>query len=202
MPNLFTLVLQLSVVLAVCRLVGEIFQKIHQPQVMGEMFAGIMLGPSLLGWLAPIFRAQLFPPCQPGLPQRVEPGWAGGIHVSGGPGVESIGTEGYGHAAVLTSHVSIWRPFVLGGLLALYLYPRLSDDSVTFTGFALFMGAAMSITAFPVLARILTEREHGREPAGHAGDRLRGGRRRDRMVHPRLYRGVGPLRTLRALRFG
>jgi Kef-type K+ transport system membrane component KefB len=66
--------------------------------------------------------------------------------------------HGYGHAAVLTSHVSIVAPFCLGGLTALYLYPRLSDDSVTFTGFALFMGAAMSITAFPVLARILTER--------------------------------------------
>jgi Kef-type K+ transport system membrane component KefB len=59
---------------------------------------------------------------------------------------------------VLTSHVSIVAPFCLGGLTALYLYPRLSDDSVSFTGFALFIGAAMSITAFPVLARILTER--------------------------------------------
>jgi len=63
------------------------------------------------------------------------------------------------HAAVLTSHVSITAPFVLASVLALYLYPRLSDDSVTFTNFALFMGAAMSITAFPVLARILTERD-------------------------------------------
>lgn len=66
--------------------------------------------------------------------------------------------HGYGHAAVLTSHVSIVAPFCLGGVTALYLYPRVSDDSVSFTGFALFMGAAMSITAFPVLARILSER--------------------------------------------
>ena len=62
MPNLFTLVLQLSVVLAVCRLVGEIFRKIHQPRVVGEMFAGIMLGPSLLGWAAPHISGYLFPP--------------------------------------------------------------------------------------------------------------------------------------------
>ena len=61
MLNLFTLVLQLAVVLAVCRLVGEIFLKIHQPRVVGEMFAGIMLGPSLLGWLAPNVSAYLFP---------------------------------------------------------------------------------------------------------------------------------------------
>jgi Kef-type K+ transport system membrane component KefB len=63
-----------------------------------------------------------------------------------------------GHTAVVTSHASIIAPFLLGALLALYLYPRLSDDSVTFTQFALFIGTALSITAFPVLARILTER--------------------------------------------
>ena len=63
-----------------------------------------------------------------------------------------------GHAALVTSHVSIIAPFMLGAALSLYLYPRLSDDSVSFTGFALFMGAAMSVTAFPVLARILSER--------------------------------------------
>jgi Kef-type K+ transport system membrane component KefB len=61
-------------------------------------------------------------------------------------------------AAIVISHTSIIAPFLLGSLLSLYLYPRLSDDSVSFTAFALFMGTAMSITAFPVLARILTER--------------------------------------------
>src|SRR5262249_3492741 len=63
-----------------------------------------------------------------------------------------------GHAAIVTSHASITLPCLLALLLSLYLYPRLSDDSVPFTSFALFMGASMSITAFPVLARILTER--------------------------------------------
>ena len=62
MPNLFTLVLQIAVILAVCRLVGTLFQKIHQPRVVGEMFAGIMLGPSVLGWIAPQISAYLFPP--------------------------------------------------------------------------------------------------------------------------------------------
>src|ERR1035437_8629096 len=61
MPNLFTLVLQIAVVLVVCRVAGTLFQKIHQPRVVGEMFAGIMLGPSLLGWVAPHFSAYLFP---------------------------------------------------------------------------------------------------------------------------------------------
>lgn len=58
----------------------------------------------------------------------------------------------------MTSQASIFLPFLLGGLLAFYLYPRLSDPSVNFISFSLFMGAAMSITAFPVLARILAER--------------------------------------------
>lgn len=66
--------------------------------------------------------------------------------------------KGKGHAAVVVSHVSIIAPFFLGALLALYLYQSLSTSAVPFTSFALFMGAAMSVTAFPVLARILTER--------------------------------------------
>jgi len=66
--------------------------------------------------------------------------------------------KSHGHATLLTSHASITLPFALACLLSLYLYPRLSDNSVSFTSFSLFMGAAMSITAFPVLARILSER--------------------------------------------
>src|SRR6185295_4364819 len=71
-----------------------------------------------------------------------------------------------GRAAVLTSNVSIALPFALGSGLALYLYPRLADPHVGFTAFTLFLGAAMSITAFPVLARILTERRLTRTPVG------------------------------------
>jgi Kef-type K+ transport system membrane component KefB len=71
-----------------------------------------------------------------------------------------------GHTAVVTSNVSIAVPFLLGTALAFYLYPRLSDESVRFSGFALFMGAAMSVTAFPVLARILSERNLVRTRVG------------------------------------
>jgi len=71
-----------------------------------------------------------------------------------------------GRAAVMTSQVSIIAPFILGSLFAVYLYPRLSDQSVSFGSFALFMGAAMSVTAFPVLARILTERNMLRTRVG------------------------------------
>lgn len=159
MPNLFTLVLQIAVVLAVCRLVGTLFLKMHQPRVVGEMFAGIMLGPSLLGWIAPQVSAYLFPPASLGFLNALSQVGVVIFMFLVGLGINPKELKHEGHAAVLTSHVSITAPFLLASFLALYLYPRLSDDSVTFTNFALFMGAAMSITAFPVLARILTERD-------------------------------------------
>src|SRR5262249_40194673 len=65
--------------------------------------------------------------------------------------------RGRAHAIVAISHASIIAPFVLGSLLAIVLYPRLSTSDVTFTSFALFTGVAMSVTAFPVLARIRTD---------------------------------------------
>lgn len=159
MPNLFTLTLQLAVVLAVCRVVGELFRRIHQPKVVGEMFAGIMLGPSLLGWVAPHLSAYLFPPASLGFLNALSQVGVVVFMFLVGLGINPGELKKESHAAVLTSHVSITAPFVLAAFLALYLYPRLSDDSVAFTSFALFMGSAMSITAFPVLARILAERD-------------------------------------------
>ncbi|HUD14639.1 MAG TPA: cation:proton antiporter [Terracidiphilus sp.] len=158
MPNLFTLILQIGVVLAVARTVGTVFRKIHQPRVVGEMIAGIMLGPSLLGWLAQRLSAALFPPASLGNLNSLSQ--VGLVLFMFLVGLEINPSElrGFGHAAVLMSHVSIAAPFTLAAALSLFLYPRLSDSSVRFTHFALFMGAAMSITAFPVLARILAER--------------------------------------------
>src|SRR5580700_4319353 len=158
MIDLFKLILQIGVILLTARIVGMIFKKIHQPQVMGEMVAGILLGPTLFGWLAPAMSKALFP--APSL------GYLNALSQVGlvlfmflvGLSLNPKELHEHGHAAVLTSHVSIVTPFCLGSLTALFLYPRFSDDSVSFMGFALFMGAAMSITAFPVLARILTER--------------------------------------------
>jgi len=158
MPSLFQLVLQIAVILVAARAVGFLFQKIHQPQVMGEMVAGILLGPSLLGWVAPGISAALFPPASlTYLNALSQVGLVVFMFVVG-LALNPAELRAHGHAAVLTSHVSIAAPFCLGGLAALYLYPRLSEDTVTFTGFALFLGSAMSITAFPVLARILSER--------------------------------------------
>jgi len=158
MPNLFTLVLQIAVVLATCRILGSLFLKLGQPRVVGEMFAGIMLGPSLLGAIAPQSSAFLFPPSSLGFLNALSQVGVIVFMFLVGLGINPRELKSQGHAAVLTSHVSITAPFVLASFLAFYLYPRLSDSSVPFTSFALFMGAAMSITAFPVLARILAER--------------------------------------------
>ena len=158
MPALLLLILQIAVILVAARVVGMAFRRIGQPQVVGEMVAGILLGPSLLGWAAPDAFAVLFPPAS--LPALNSLSQIGLVLFMFLVGVEfdPVLLRGRGNAAVITSHVSIVAPFLLGTLLALPLYPRLSDASVSFTGFALFMGAAMSVTAFPVLARILTER--------------------------------------------
>jgi len=158
MPDLFHLILQAAVILAAARAVGFLFAKINQPQVMGEMVAGILLGPSLLGWLAPGVSAALFPPASVGYLNALSQVGLVVFMFVVGLALDPTELRGYGHTAVLIGHVSIVAPFFLGGVTALYLYPRLSDDAVTFMGFALFMGSAMSITAFPVLARILDER--------------------------------------------
>ena len=163
---LLTLLVQVGVIIIAARIVGLIFRRIRQPQVMGEMVAGIMLGPSLLGWLAPGVSEFIFPEeslaVLNGLSQI-------GLLVF----MFLIGLElnpkqlrGRGHSVVVTSHASIIAPFVFGALLALYLYGRLSDSRVEFGEFALFIGASMSVTAFPVLARILTERNLLRSKLG------------------------------------
>jgi len=156
--SLLTLMLQIAVILVTARLAGLLFRRMGQPQVMGEMVAGFLLGPSLLGWLSPDLSSRLFPP---GSLASLGPLSQVGVLLF----MFLVGLEldprllrNRGRAAVVTSHASIVVPFLLGSLLALYLYPQLSDRSVRFDEFALFMGAAMSVTAFPVLARILAER--------------------------------------------
>jgi Kef-type K+ transport system membrane component KefB len=157
MVHLFTLVLQIAVILVVCRVTGSLFRLIRQPRVVGEMFAGILLGPSVLGWLAPRLSAALFPPASLGHLNALSQVGLIIFMFLVGMGINPSELQKQGHTAVLTSHVSISFPFMLAAFLALYLYPRISDESVPFMSFALFMGAAMSITAFPVLARILAE---------------------------------------------
>lgn len=158
MTGLALLILQILIILMTARAAGWLFGKLHQPPVIGEMAAGILLGPSLLGWLAPSLAARLFPADSLSLLNALSQVGLLLYMFLVGLELDPQTMKGQGHAAMVTSHASILLPFLLGTLLALGLFPRLSDNGTAFTGFALFMGVAMSITAFPVLARILAAR--------------------------------------------
>ena len=158
MVDIKLLVIQICVILIASYSVGWLLGRFRQPQVVGEMVAGVLLGPSLLGWMAPGFFAALFPPASLGpLSVLSQIGLLLFMFMIGLE-LDTKILRKLGHIAVVISHTSIIVPFVLGALLALFLFPRMADDSLPFTGFVLFMGAAMSVTAFPVLARILDER--------------------------------------------
>lgn len=158
MSILLLLIIQIAVIIITSRVIGFLFRKIHQPQVVGEMVAGIILGPSVLGWLFPGASAFIFPAASLKFLNILSQLGLLLFMFIVGLELDPKLLKGRGHAAVLISHVSIIFPFILGTILSLYLYPLLSNNSVTFTSFALFMGASMSITAFPVLARILSEK--------------------------------------------
>ncbi|NMG06993.1 cation:proton antiporter [Brasilonema sp. UFV-L1] len=157
MHTVVLVLVEVLIVIGLSRLVGLAFRWINQPLVIGEIVAGIMLGPSLFGLVAPGLAATLFPPeTIPFLNVLSQVGLIFFMFLIGlelNPKYLSGNLE----IAILTSHVSILVPFSLGTLLAVLLYPLVSNASVSFTAFALFLGAAMSITAFPVLARIITE---------------------------------------------
>jgi Kef-type K+ transport system membrane component KefB len=158
--------LALAAILIACRLVNRLFSYIGQPPVIGEVIAGIALGPSLLGRVWPEASGFL-------LPNEAAP-FLGVIAQFGVVlymflvGLELNGDllRHRAAAAVTVAHASIAVPFVLGAALALPLFTRLAPGGVSFTSFALFMGAALAVTAFPVLARILTDRRLDKTPLG------------------------------------
>jgi Kef-type K+ transport system membrane component KefB len=166
LPDLKNLLLEIVVVCSVARALGWGFEKFGQPRVVGEMFAGILLGPSLLGRLAPSAFASLFPP--DGLAPLYFLSQIGLLlfMFQVGAGLDLRELRRLGRTVVITSSFSVLVPLVAGSTLALYLYPRLSSAQVNLPVFALFMGTAMSITAFPVLARILEERNLLQSPVG------------------------------------
>jgi len=151
-------IVQALLIVSASRLIGLLARRMRQPMVIAEIVAGILLGPSLLGWAAPHTAAAVFPKDSLTLLSMLSQ--VGLILFMFLVGLEFDGRmlRGRGHTSVVISHTSIIVPFALGAVLARYLYPRLSAPTVPFASFTLFMGAAMSITAFPVLARILVER--------------------------------------------
>lgn len=160
------ILLALVVILVFARVVGSLFRRMGQPPVIGEMIAGILLGPSFLGRTAPHFAAYLFPTAiVPYLSVLAEIGVILYMFLVGLE-LDTDLLRQRTHASVAISHASIVAPFLLGGMLALWLYPLFSTRDVSFTVFALFLAVAMSITAFPVLARILTDRRSHKSRMG------------------------------------
>lgn len=151
--------LALVVIIAAARVLGTLFRRLHQPPVIGEVIAGILLGPSLLGHIAPAVSAFVLPPSVgPPLAVIAQVGVILFMFLVGLE-LDTRLLRERSHATVAISHASIVVPFAAGSILALWLYPLLSSPAVGFTNFSLFMGISMSVTAFPVLARILTD--HG-----------------------------------------
>lgn len=152
------LLLQIIIIIFFARIFGFLFKKIRQPAVIGEIVAGIILGPSILGLFFPEVNHFLFPAASLGtLIFLSQVGLILFMFIIGMElDLKAISKQAYD--AVVISHASIIIPYTLGMGLAYFIYKDYAPAGTSFLSFALFMGIAMSITAFPVLARILKEK--------------------------------------------
>jgi Kef-type K+ transport system membrane component KefB len=159
------LLLQIAGILAVCRLLHGIAGRFGQPPVIGEIVAGLLLGPSFFGWIAPDFYARLFPPeSLPALNELSQIGlvlfmFLVGLHL------DLVEVYALRRVAGLASLLSIVVPFALGLALARPLH--ILAPSSPMLPFTLLIAIAMSITAFPVLARILADQKLSATKLGH-----------------------------------
>jgi len=152
------LLLQIITIIIVARSFGWIFRKIGQPSVIGEIIAGIFLGPSVVGMYFPEYSALLFPPDSLGNLQFLSQIGLILFMFVIGMELDLKVLKNKANDAVVISHASIVIPFALGIGLSYFIYQQFAPKEVEFLSFSLFMGIAMSITAFPVLARIVQER--------------------------------------------
>jgi len=152
------LLIQILTIILVARFFGWFFKKIGQPTVIGEILAGILLGPSLLGLYFPEFSLALFPKESLGNLQFLSQIGLILFMFVIGMELDIKVLKNKANDAVVISHASIIIPFALGMGLAYFVYDAFAPEGTQFISFALFLGIAMSITAFPVLARIIQER--------------------------------------------
>jgi len=149
---------QIVTIIIVSRIFAYIFRKIHQPTVIGEIIAGIALGPSLLGMFFPEFSTALFPANSLGNLNLLSQVGLILFMFMVGMELDFKVIQTKVKDAVVVSNAGILIPFTLGIGLAYFIYESFAPDNVAFLSFGLFLGLAMSITAFPVLARIVQER--------------------------------------------
>lgn len=153
------LLIQLSIILVFSRFCALVLKRIGQPQVVGEMLAGLLLGKSLFGFFWPQAFSFIFPSDSMSNLYIVSQLGLIFFMFTVGLDLKVSHLKNRAAAAVLISHVSIFFPFILGSAVAFGLYDSYVPKNFPFSSFALFMGIAMSITAFPVLARILQEKK-------------------------------------------
>ena len=160
--------LQMTVILLVCRVVGLLAKKVGQPQVVGEMIAGVLIGPSLLGYVWPESANLIFTQASRGILYT-------GAQLGVGLYMFLVGLEfNTGHfrsrarSAACVSIAGMLVPFILGALLVIWLQqvPGIFSPKIRYFEGALFLGAAIAITAFPMLARIISERGLSGTPLG------------------------------------
>ena len=161
------LFLQLMVIISASFLIGRLFTRCGQPAVVGEMLAGILLGPSLFGLLAPNIFQFIFAASSLDALRLFSQIGVCLFMFAVGMELDVSQLRHKARAAVVVGHGSIVIPYFLGVTLALFLYSRLAQPGASFIAFALFMGISMSITAFPVLVRILQDRGILKTPLGN-----------------------------------
>lgn len=156
--ELTLLLLQIGVIVVVARALTFVTRRLGQPTVIAEVSAGVLLGPSLLGWVWPDALAFIFPTTS--LPLLKMFSQFGLILFMFLVGLEFDARllKGRGRASIVISNASIAAPFAIGAGIAYVLYASYAPSGVSLVTFASFFGIAMSVTAFPVLARILAER--------------------------------------------
>lgn len=152
------LLLQITIIIIFARVFGWLFNKIGQPSVVGEIIAGIVLGPSLLGLYLPEVSEFIFPIKSLGNLQVLSQIGLVLFMFVVGMELNLKVLKNKAHEAVVISHASIIIPFAAGIGLAYFIYSAFAPDGISFMSFGLFLGISMSITAFPVLARIIQER--------------------------------------------
>lgn len=152
------LLFQIVTIVLVARVFGWIFKKIGQPSVIGEIIAGIALGPSLFGLYFPDLNHSLFPVDSLGNLQLLSQVGLIFFMFVIGMELDLKVLKNKANDAIVISHASIVIPFALGIGLSYFIYHEFAPVGIEFLSFSLFMGISMSITAFPVLARIVQER--------------------------------------------
>jgi Kef-type K+ transport system membrane component KefB len=157
-PPLTLLLLQIVVIVSAAKAFGYLIQKVGQPAVVGEMVAGVLLGPMFFGSWFPEVSGLFFPEASLSHIQYLSQLGLVLFMFTIGLDMDLNGLKKSSYQAVFISHASIVLPFALGVFLSFYLFEQFAPAGVSFLSFSLFMGVAMSITAFPVLARIVKER--------------------------------------------